>query len=778
MSIEIMGIHRKSVMFVKVAVPGPFLSPLDYAVPSHLVGTGLPVVGGRVWVPFRNKKIIGLVMSLADSSDLAEGKIKPIEQVVDETPVFSEAEMRFLRWASHYYHEPIGQVVQTALPKRLRAGESQKVAGVSAWQLTELGRQAESELPANATQQRAVWSFLNQQADAVSVNDFKLAVSGDWRTAIKRFQQKGWVVETERPCFTAFSVRQKLPRPGHILNPPQQAAVDAVLASSGFAAFLLEGVTGSGKTEVYLEIIQSVVAQGQQALVLVPEIGLTPQTVRRFEAFLQMPVAVMHSGLNDKERHCAWHAVKHNKVSVLLGTRSALFTPFANLGLCILDEEHDLSFKQQEGFRYSARDCLVRRAQLQKVPVVLGSATPSLETLHNAQIGRYQYLQLLQRAGAAQMPSIELLDVRGQPVEAGVSAPLQQKMADHLAQGNQVLLFLNRRGFAPVLMCHQCGWQAVCSSCDANMTYHQQVNELRCHHCGEQKSAPSACPNCGSADFERVGVGTEQLQAWVQAQFPAATLLRIDRDTTRLKGQMQVLTEQAANGEADILIGTQMLAKGHHFPKVTLVAMLDIDQGLFSCDFRAAERLAQLVVQVSGRAGRGDSAGNVVIQTHHPEHPLLKVLVEKGYTDFAQQALKGRQQAELPPFQYQILLRAEALDVQLGWLLLNEIKQALNSAKMSILLPPIDKQISGLEGQSSPENPSYRQVDLESLDVLGPVSAPMLKRQGRFRYQLLLQGIKRSELHQWLAQVEGLLYQLPLAKKVRWSIDVDPQEMV
>jgi len=771
------GLNKTQMRFVKVAVPGPFLAPLDYVIPDTLETGELPVVGGRVWVPFRRKVLVGLVMDISDHSDLAVEKIKPLEAVIDADAVFSDKDMQFLRWASHYYHEPIGQVVQTALPKRLRGGEPLKVKGVAAWQLSASGLLAEKQLVANAPQQRKLWALLQAQTAPVGAHLLKQFFPGNWRLPLKRLQEKNWVSETEMPCVTAFSAREKLPRPGHILHPPQQAAVDAVLASRGFGAFLLEGVTGSGKTEVYLEIIQAVIAKGRQALVLVPEIGLTPQTVRRFEAFLQTPVAVMHSGLNDKERHCAWSAVKHHEVSVLLGTRSALFTPFADLGLCILDEEHDLSFKQQEGFRYSARDCLVRRARLHQVPVVLGSATPSIETLHNALAGRYQHLRLLERAGTAQMPTIQLLDVRGQRVQAGVSEALQQKISAHLAQGNQVLLFLNRRGYAPVLMCHQCGWQAVCSSCDANMTYHQQINALRCHHCGAQQAAPRRCPDCGSADFEHLGVGTEQLQRWVQTHFPQASFLRIDRDTTRLKGQMQALTEQASHGEADILIGTQMLAKGHHFPKVTLVAMLDIDQGLFSCDFRAAERMAQLVIQVAGRSGRGLSAGEVVIQTHHPEHLLLKVLVESGYPAFAQHALAERQQADLPPFQYQILLRAEALDGQLGWLFLNEIKQALNFAKMAILLPEFDNENRSLTSESSAERRALSVTESSRLAVLGPVSAPMLKRQGRFRYQLLLQGRKRSELHQWLAEVEGWLYQHPLAKKVRWSIDVDPQEM-
>lgn len=763
--------------FVKVAVPGPFLSPLDYAIPDALAEQELPVVGARVWVPFRQKKVIGLVMALSETSELAGDKIKPIESVVDVSPVFSSEEMTFLQWASHYYHEPIGQVIQAALPKRLRAGESQKVAGVPAWALNEAGRLAESQLKPQATQQRLVWQFLQAQAQPVSAETFKQALSGNWRLPLKRFQEKGWVIESEAPCLKTAAEYLKTPRPGHILNTEQQTAVDAVLAQSGFGAFLLEGVTGSGKTEVYLEIIQTVIAQGQQALVLVPEIGLTPQTVRRFEAFLQAPVAVMHSGLNDKERHCAWSLIKHHKVKVLLGTRSALFTPFANLGVCILDEEHDLSFKQQEGFRYSARDALIRRAHLHNVPVVLGSATPSLETLHNAQIGRYQHLQLLERAGAAQMPDIELLDIRGQALQAGVSPSLHDRISEHLQQGNQVLLFLNRRGFAPVLMCHQCGWQAACPSCDANMTYHHQVNELRCHHCGFQQTAPRACPSCGSADFEKIGVGTEQLQKKMQAAFPDATVLRVDRDTTRLKGQMQALTEQATTGDANLLIGTQMLAKGHHFPRVTLVGLLDIDQGLFSCDFRAAERMAQLVIQVAGRAGRGEVKGEVVIQTHQPDHPLLRNLVDAGYSAFAAEALIGRQTADLPPFQYQILLRAEAIDGQMGWQCLNDIKQALNFAKMSVVLPPNDKKNSRLADQNSSMIPNFSGVDLDGLEVFGPVSAPMLRRQGRYRYQLLLQGSKRSELHQWLAAVEGMLYQSPLARKVRWSIDVDPQEM-
>lgn len=747
-------------MFIQVAVPGPFLTPLDYQY-VYDEKQILPVVGGRVWVPFRNRKLIGVVMSIKETTDLDVKKIRLISEVVDAAPIFSERDLQFLQWAAHYYHEPIGNVMQTALPKRLKEGEAVALEGVTAWQLNDKGRvEAPEKIRSNAIQQLNVLEFLKSHPYPVTESTLTACLSG-WRTPMKRFHEMGWVDKTEKNCLHAW---QQAEEANHALNDEQQAAVDAVLdmalQAEDFHAFLLEGVTGSGKTETYLGMIEAVIAQGKQVLVLVPEIGLTPQTVERFERFLNQPVAVMHSDLTDKERHCAWYMVQSNQVKVLLGTRSALFTPFANLGLCILDEEHDLSFKQQDNFRYSARDALVRRAQLEKVPVVLGSATPSLETLHNAMSGRYGYLKLTQRAGGASLPEMKLLDVRGDKSvqqHEGVSAALREMIANHLEQQGQVLLFLNRRGFAPVLMCHSCGWQAACPSCDANMTYHHQFRELRCHHCGYQQKAPQACPSCGEQEFVNVGQGTEKLETIIQSWFPNYKTLRIDRDTTRNKGQMAEATQLAREGKADILIGTQMLAKGHHFPKVTLVALLDIDQGLFSCDFRAAERMAQLVVQVAGRAGRAEREGEVVIQTHHPDHPLLRTLVEHGYDAFAKEALDERKAGELPPFSYQILLRAESIDPHSGWQFLLDIESALQ-------LKAVDQTKSARLG-SAP------------LEAFGPVSAPMLRRQGRFRYQLLLQSSHRGLLHHWLGSLESNIYAHPLVNKVRWSIDVDPQEM-
>jgi len=757
-------LHQSSI--IKVAVPGPFLSPLDYC---SIESDRLPVVGGRVWVPFRNKKMVGLVMGLSDTSDFERIKIKPIEEVIDTEPLFTETQLSLFRWASQYYHEPIGEVIAAVLPKRLRLGEAARVKGNAYWSLTDLGQQSSVEnLAKNASRQHELFEFFMQARlsgqHLLCASDLSESLQG-WRPALKKLIQIGWIEEREGSCLRSSKF---LPPPNHRLNEAQQQAVDRVVSGlqnqKSFEAFLLQGITGSGKTEVYLGIIEAAIAQGKQALVLVPEIGLTPQMVARFEAQLQTQVASLHSGLNDSERHCAWHLVRTGQVKVLLGTRSAVFAPFQNLGLCIIDEEHDLSYKQQEGFRYSARDVMVQRAYQEKIPVVLGSATPSFESLHNVNEGRYQHLQLKQRAGKASLPSIKLLDIRGEKIQEGVSRPLKLAMQSRLEQGGQILLFLNRRGFAPILMCHECGWQASCPSCDANMTLHsgQAHHYLLCHHCGEQHAEPSACPSCEQQEsFVHVGQGTERLQEAIQNWFPDYSVLRIDRDTTRRKGQMAELTGIAQRGEADILIGTQMLAKGHHFPNVTLVGILDIDQGLFSADYRAPERMAQLIMQVAGRAGRAEKKGEVLIQTHQPEHPLFTTLITQGYDGFAQKSLQERMAANLPPFCYQLLIRAEAGNAQDAMDFLQSLK-----AGLELNLQKNDHSLSKIQDNKT------------QIEFWGPVSAPMLRRQGRYRFQLLVQATKRQVLHQLMTEMLPHIYKSPLARKVRWSLDVDPQEMM
>jgi primosomal protein N' (replication factor Y) len=559
-------------------------------------------------------------------------------------------------------------------------------------------------------------------------------------------QQKQWI----EPCELLPQAPQPLdPQPPPRLSDTQRQAVERVTEHLGrFQTFLLDGVTGSGKTEVYLSLITRVIARQRQVLVLVPEIGLTPQLVRRFEQRLGMAVTLLHSNLSEGLREQAWLACRSARARVLVGTRSAVFTPLPRLGLVIVDEEHDLSLKQQEGFRYSARDLAVVRALRGDCPILLGSATPSLESLNNARLGRYVHLHLPERAGSACLPKMDLIDIRSSRLDGGLSPALLKRIGASLSKGEQVMLFLNRRGFSPVVTCHACGWLADCPRCDARMTLHRSSNLLWCHHCGQQQRPPSACPTCGSPDLRPLGQGTERLEEALQTHFPDTPLARIDRDTTRRKGELERLLSQVRNGRYPLLIGTQMLAKGHHFPQVTLVGLIDVDQGLFGADYRASERMAQLIIQVAGRAGRARMPGQVLIQTRHPDHPLLQTLIHRGYGVFADAALQERRLADLPPFTYQALLRAEA-----------------NRAEAPLAF---------LTAAASAGQPLPRSDELE---FWGPVPAPMERRAGKIRAHLLIQGRDRATLQHWLSQWTPVIAELPTAKKVRWSLDVDPQEM-
>lgn len=548
-------------------------------------------------------------------------------------------------------------------------------------------------------------------------------------------REGGWLAQAELP-----------------LNPEQRAAFEAVRAShGGFHCFLLAGVTGSGKTEVYLQLIRETLAAGRQALVLIPEINLGPQTLARFERRFNARIALLHSALTDRERLDAWLAARDGEADIVIGTRSALFTPLKRPGLIIVDEEHDASYKQQDGLRYHARDLALVRARLENVPILLGSATPALESLHNAQAGRYGLLRLTQRAGGAHPPKFIRLDVKSMPLDAGLSRPLQQAIGDTLAAGQQVLVFLNRRGFAPTLLCHDCGWISQCPRCDARMTVHQGSGELRCHHCDHRQRPPMNCPQCGKLDLRPVGAGTERAEERLRILFPNHPVLRIDRDSTSRKHAMRDLFATINSGEPCILVGTQMLAKGHHFPRVTLVAILDADGGLFSADFRASERMAQQIVQVAGRAGRAEEPGRVLIQTHLADHPLLVQLTEDGYFAFAEQALSERRAAGLPPFAHLALLRAEAHKP-------GQAEAFLDSACSAA------EQL--LEQMGGPE-----------VELLGPVPAPMERRAGKHRAQLLLQCMSRAPLHRLLTPWLQSLEQLPGGRQVRWSLDIDPIDL-
>lgn len=724
----------------QVALPVPLHKTFDYRIAGEM-----PVIGGRVRVPFGKQYKVGIVIGLSDSSEFPLEQIKPINAVLDDAPLWMPPLYKVLNWASRYYQYPLGDALATVMPGALRKGKPAKRDKEKHWQLTESGQTQPLASLTRAPKQARVLSLLRHGAMSHSAL-LDEALTG---TVLKAVEEKGWIESAEakaaKPWQHTYAVVEDKPK----LNHEQAMAVATINANPEFACYLIEGVTGSGKTEVYLNLLEPVLTRGQQALILVPEIGLTPQTINRFKRRFNVPVVVLHSGLNDTERLNAWLAARDNEAAIIIGTRSALFSPCKSLGIIIVDEEHDASYKQQDSFRYHARDLAVMRGHEENIPVVLGSATPCLESLHNAKTGKYHHLTLSVRAGNAVKTQNGVLDIRGLYLEAGLSAPLIAEMRKHLSQGNQVMLFLNRRGYSPALMCHECGWLAECKRCDAYYTLHQSSNELRCHHCGSQRPIPHQCESCGSTQLISVGVGTEQLEAHLATLFPEYKTIRIDRDNTRRKGSLEAYLNAIHNKEYQILIGTQMLAKGHHFPDVTLVALVDVDSALFSNDFRAPERLAQLFVQVAGRAGRASKPGFVLLQTHHPEHALLQSLVHKGYDSFAGEALKERQQAHLPPYSYFALLRAEAHQS-------HEVEQFLHQARTALEAFPIQD---------------------EACAVMGPAPAPLHQRAGRFRWQLIFQAPNRRILQQRLSLALPAIRQLPLAKKVRWSVDIEPQDM-
>ncbi len=531
------------------------------------------------------------------------------------------------------------------------------------------------------------------------------------------------------------------------LNKKQQEAVSSIDINDGFKVFLLDGVTGSGKTEVYLRVIERVINDGKQALVLVPEISLTPQTVARFQSRFSTHIAVLHSRLTNRERLNAWLMAKQNLAPIVIGTRSAIFVPLSKLGIIILDEEHDLSFEQQSGLRYSARNVAIIRGKLENVPVILGSATPSLESLYNAQCKRYTKLRLPERAGVAIHPSFHVIDMRSQKLVEGVATKLIQEMKRHLQQGGQILLFLNRRGYSPTLLCHNCGFVVQCSRCDVPMTLHRKPHYLHCHHCGATKPVYKTCPECSSDQLIPLGLGTERVEEAIKDIFPKAALLRVDRDTASRKDSMHIMLNNIRDNKCQILIGTQMLAKGHHFPNVTMVVILNVDSGLLSSDFRAQEHIAQLIIQVAGRAGRAEKPGEVCIQTHNPNHPLLLKLINHSYYDFAIENLVERRNANLPPFIYFALIRAEAKAKATALQFLEQLR---------------DKT---------------KKLVTTSVKLLGPIPAPMQRKAGYYRAQLLMNSKNRSALHSLLDLLVQQAETLKLSRQVRWSLDVDPVDM-
>jgi len=732
---------------IRVAVPVPLADGFDYV----WGGAGpAPAPGTRVEVPFGRGHRIGVVLEHPASTPLSADKLKVARRALDTEPLLGAELLGTLRWAADYYQHPIGEVLSHALPGLLRKGRPVETPRAPCYRLTPAGAaQAPDALRAQASRQADVLARLASgpvPADA-------LRRTGATAATLRRLVERGWIEAVPDDGLAARAPCAGGHVPGHVRPPfappplteDQRNALAQIRDHEGRpGAYLLYGVTGSGKTEVFLRLVADELAAGRQSLLLVPEIGLTPQLVARLEERFGAALAVMHSGLSDGERLAAWRRTRDGEAGVVVGTRSAVFAPLVRPGLIVVDEEHDASYKQQQGFRYSARDVAVLRAHRLGVPVVLASATPSLESFHNARSGRYRLIEMPNRIGAGGAPRVRVIDVGKHACRQGLSTPLLDAMDRHLADGRQVLLFLNRRGFAPTLFCPTCCEVEECPRCDARLTVHAAAGELRCHHCGGARRLAWACPKCGT-ERAAVGSGTQRVDAELKRLYPDYRIGRLDRDATSRKGALGAVLADAASGDTRIVVGTQMLTKGHDFPNVTLVGVLNADQGLFGTDFRSDERLAQTIIQVAGRAGRRDEPGEVLIQTQYPEHPLLACLLAKGYGAFAELALDARRRAGWPPFSHLAMWRAEATQRAPVAAFLERVRDGAAHAS--------------------------------SIKVMGPAPAPMERKGGRFRMQLLLQSPERPPLRALLAELVPAARAWREARKVRWSVDVDPIEV-
>lgn len=726
---------------IRVAVPVYLYDCFDYSLTAEQYHQA--EVGARVAVSFGRQNVVGVIVEkLTDEKPLDLGfKLKAITELLDDNAILDAKVLSLLTWSAQYYQFPIGEVMHAALPSFLRQGKPYNLLA-RMWKL--IDDHAEDKLKRSEKQQDA-YKILKLHPTGTSENILNLAgIETATLKALEKKQITQCILEAQDFKPQAMTLAQMPLTP----NDEQKRAIQNILkARHSYHAFLLDGLTGSGKTEVYLQVMQEVLKQGKQVLVLVPEIGLTPQTVSRFQSRFHCHIALLHSGLNDSKRLQAWQSAQTGKASIVIGTRSAIYTPLPHLGLIVLDEEHDLSFKQQEGFRYHARDVALYRAHLENCPIILGSATPSIDSYALVEQGKMTRLELDQRAGVAVMPKMHVIDLKVAQKQNGISQQLIHEVQKRLDKKEQVLIFLNRRGYAPVLICESCGWQAKCPHCDANFTVHRQpYQHLHCHHCGTIHRMPEHCPQCQHSELKPIGLGTAKVEENLQALFPNFEVIRVDRDSTSRVGSWQKIYNKIQKSEPIILLGTQMLAKGHHFPYVTLVAILDIDSGLLSVDFRATERTAQLIIQVAGRAGRGEKKGEVYLQTLRPDHPLLNTLLESGYRSFAKQTLKERKAAWMPPYRYAALLRCESKDQELNQSFLQEHAQAL------------------------------RQASENSIDIWGPIPAPMERKAGRYQAHMVLLSKDRARMHFYIRQWwQNVWHNKPHGMKL--SLDIDPQEL-
>ncbi len=739
--------HREP-LILRVAIPTPLRRLFDYLPPSK--SDIEPKPGVRVRVSFGRRQAIGIIVELASESDVPPAKLKAVMEILDNESIFPDPLFNALLWSADYYHHPVGDVFATALPSLLRQGEKLLTSTTVLSPATD--EISASNILSRAPRQAALFELI-KNSETIELS--KIKEQGFDSSLVNQLEIKGLITRHElirdnqvTPDF-ASARKSKFQ-----LNQAQQHALSTLKKEDGFSCLLLDGVTGSGKTEVYIRAMEQSLANGKQCLLLVPEIGLTPQAVARFRERFNCPIVLLHSGLTNHERLNAWRKAREGEAGIVIGTRSAVFTPIARPGLIVIDEEHDSSLKQQDGFRYSARDFAIKRAQQEKIKIILGSATPSLESLNNSIESRYQHAMLDERAGQAETASMQIIDIEKEILDHGFSESLLIKIEKHLESGNQVLVFINRRGYAPVLQCQNCAWVAECENCIAQYTVHSKPAGLRCHHCGAAQSVPRQCPLCHSSHLETMGLGTQKLESFLERRFTNIPVMRIDRDSMRSKSSFDGMLERVSTGNPCILVGTQMLAKGHHFTDVTLVAVLDADLGLFSADFRGQEQMAQTIVQVAGRSGRGAKTGEVVIQSRHSSHPSLQNLISLSYREFAERLLSERLQSQMPPFSYLALLQVDSPEAS------NARKFAENIVRRAQSIKTEHSNI------------------FAGIQILGPMPAPMEKRAGRFRFHLSLKSHARKELQNYLRSLCFAIEKIKPLRQTRWSLDVDPVDLI
>lgn len=718
----------------RCAVPSPLRRTFDYLPSEGCHGAATP--GARVTVPFGNRSVTAIILSITAESSVEPAKLKAATALLDEQPLYIDTQRALLSWAADYYQHPLGEVLPLGLSPRERRGQPERALTETGIRLTARGQGLPDGAPHRAPKQAALVSRLKSGPLPLA----ELKTEGFSPAVMRALKDHTLVEDCELATEAAWQTRSP-PLPA---NAEQQYAIDQIVAAAEtFSVHLLYGVTGSGKTEVYLQSVADCLNRGRQALVLLPEIALTPQTLARFESRFEAPVIALHSGMGDAERDRAWAASRRGHAAVILGTRSSVFVPLLKPGLIIVDEEHDAAYVQQDGFRYSARDVAIKRAQLEQCPVVLGSATPSLESWHNAELGRFQRHSLTKRAGAATLPALRQIDIAGLELSAGLSPELLNKIEAALGQRHQVLVFLNRRGFANALLCHDCGWSSDCADCDARMTLHKTPPGLHCHHCGRRSALPRQCPRCQSRRLVGTGIGTQQTETFLAERFADFPVIRVDSDTMTSRQSMPGLIEQLGSGDPVLMIGTQMLSKGHHFPHVTLVAVVDADALLFSPDFRGEERLLQLLTQVGGRAGRDGTPGEVLIQTRHPDHPLMQHLGRPYHTALPA-LLNQRSQAGLPPHGALGVIRCDSQDRQEGLGFLSQIRNGVTAPR--------------------------------GAQIIGPLPAAMARRKNRYRSQLVISTKSRSMLAKVMADLITAAEATRQSHRLSWSVDIDPYE--